>query len=300
MERTLTEPPIDLYDHRLGDGQRGRHPVLGVLHRPVQCVRPPRAGGSDHFHRPGKSSGQADGRSRVAGGAASPETGVELLRATFQAFNPGDLGACVAGLAPTFVINLAELPGPWHGPETWRQGVEMRRQACPGLRADIEGIVWRCGWGRRPVQVPRRALRRVAGCPGRRAGGGLPRPGVLPHAWWSRCRGMGLLRHGHCRRAAGRAHRVTPVCAAGPACPGGRRCSRTGGRCWWVRRAGPPPGGVVAGPGGGPRRGARWLWGRRRGGWSLVSPRLLPSGAPCPGRADARSPPRVSARPAAD
>jgi predicted ester cyclase len=73
--------------------------------------------------------------------ATSPETNVELLRATFQAFNAGDLDACMARLTPNFVINLAELSDPLHGPETWRQGVEMmRRQAFPDLQADIEDI----------------------------------------------------------------------------------------------------------------------------------------------------------------
>jgi predicted ester cyclase len=294
MERTLTEPPIDLYDHRLGDGQRGRHPVLGVLHRPVQCVRPPRAGGSDHFHRPGKSSGQADGRSRVAGGAASPETGVELLRATFQAFNPGDLGACVAGLAPTFVINLAELPGPWHGPETWRQGVEMRRQACPGLRADIEGIVGavdgggvrfrfrgaRCGG---LLGVP--AAGRAAGCLGQEC---CRMPGGRGAGGWVCCgtaTAGGLLggptgsprsaRRGRPARAGAGVH--APVAGAGGCAGRARRPA-----AWWPVPAAVPgaahDGSGGAGAGAGP-------WSRR---------------APCPGRADARSPPRVSARPAAD
>jgi steroid delta-isomerase-like uncharacterized protein len=70
----------------------------------------------------------------------SPETNVELVRATLQAFNVGDLDACMARLTPDFVINLAELPEPRHGPEIWRQGAEMMRQAFPDLHADIEDI----------------------------------------------------------------------------------------------------------------------------------------------------------------
>ncbi|HET9975273.1 MAG TPA: ester cyclase [Streptosporangiaceae bacterium] len=65
----------------------------------------------------------------------------ELVRAGFQAFNAGDVGECLALAAPDLIINLAELPEPQHGRETWRQGFEMMRRAFPDLRADIEDIV---------------------------------------------------------------------------------------------------------------------------------------------------------------
>jgi steroid delta-isomerase-like uncharacterized protein len=65
----------------------------------------------------------------------------ELVRAGFQAFNAGDAGECLALAAPDLIINLAELPEPQHGRETWRQGFEMMRRAFPDLRADIEDIV---------------------------------------------------------------------------------------------------------------------------------------------------------------
>jgi predicted ester cyclase len=42
---------------------------------------------------------------------------------------------------PDLIINLAELPEPQHGRETWRQGFEMMRHAFPGLQAHIEDIV---------------------------------------------------------------------------------------------------------------------------------------------------------------
>lgn len=72
--------------------------------------------------------------------AASPAANVELVRAGFLAFNAGDGDECVARMAPDFIINLAELPGPQHGPQVWRQGFEMMRRAFPDLRADIEDI----------------------------------------------------------------------------------------------------------------------------------------------------------------
>ncbi len=37
---------------------------------------------------------------------------VELVRAGFQAFNAGDIGECLARIAPDLIINLAELPEP--------------------------------------------------------------------------------------------------------------------------------------------------------------------------------------------
>jgi len=71
----------------------------------------------------------------------SPAANAELVRAGFQAFNAGDAGECLTYIAPDLIINLAELPEPQHGRETWRQGFEMMRRAFPDLRAHIEDIV---------------------------------------------------------------------------------------------------------------------------------------------------------------
>src|SRR5262245_12935652 len=71
---------------------------------------------------------------------ASPDANIELVRAGFEEFNAGDLDACVARLAPDFVINLAELPEPMYGRDTWRQGAEMMRRAFPDIEGHIEDI----------------------------------------------------------------------------------------------------------------------------------------------------------------
>lgn len=71
----------------------------------------------------------------------SPGANAELVRAGFQAFNAGDADRCMALAAPDLIINLAELPQPQHGRETWRQGFEMIRRAFPDLQADIEDTV---------------------------------------------------------------------------------------------------------------------------------------------------------------
>ena len=70
-----------------------------------------------------------------------PAANAELVRAGFHAFNAGDADGCLALAAPDLIINLAELPGPQHGHETWRQGFEMMRHAFPDLQAYIEDIV---------------------------------------------------------------------------------------------------------------------------------------------------------------
>jgi steroid delta-isomerase-like uncharacterized protein len=71
----------------------------------------------------------------------SPAANAELVRAGFRAFNVGDADQCLALAAPDLVINLAELPEPRHGRETWRQGFEMMRHAFPDLQAHIEDIL---------------------------------------------------------------------------------------------------------------------------------------------------------------
>ena len=78
--------------------------------------------------------------SEIIPAAASAAANVELVRAGFRALSAGDAAACLARLAPDFVINLAELPGSRHGREVWLQGFELMRHAFPDLRADIEDI----------------------------------------------------------------------------------------------------------------------------------------------------------------
>jgi steroid delta-isomerase-like uncharacterized protein len=70
----------------------------------------------------------------------STDANIDLIRASFEEFNVGDLDACVARLTPDFVINLAELPQPMYGPDTWRQGAEMMKRAFPDIKAQIQDI----------------------------------------------------------------------------------------------------------------------------------------------------------------
>lgn len=70
----------------------------------------------------------------------SADANIELIRAGFHDFNGGDLDACVARAAPDLVMNLAELPEPMHGHESWRRGAELMKRAFPDLRAHIEDI----------------------------------------------------------------------------------------------------------------------------------------------------------------
>jgi steroid delta-isomerase-like uncharacterized protein len=70
----------------------------------------------------------------------SPDANIELIRSGFDDFNAGDLDACVARAAPDLVMNLAELPEPMQGRETWRRGAELMKQAFPDLEAQIEDI----------------------------------------------------------------------------------------------------------------------------------------------------------------
>jgi steroid delta-isomerase-like uncharacterized protein len=73
--------------------------------------------------------------------STSPAMNAELVVAGFQAFNSGDVGQCLARIAPDFIINLAELPEPRHGRDVWRQGFEMMKHAFPDLQAHIQDIV---------------------------------------------------------------------------------------------------------------------------------------------------------------
>jgi len=71
----------------------------------------------------------------------SAAANADLVRAGFEVFNTGDVDQCLARIAPDLIINLAELPEPQHGRETWRQGFELMRQAFPDLQAHVEDIV---------------------------------------------------------------------------------------------------------------------------------------------------------------
>jgi len=73
--------------------------------------------------------------------STTPAMNAELVRAGFRAFNAGDADGCLALAAPDLISNLAELPEPQHGRDTWRQGFEMMRRAFPDLQAHIEDIV---------------------------------------------------------------------------------------------------------------------------------------------------------------
>ena len=76
----------------------------------------------------------------MASQTASPAANIELVHAAARAFNAGDTGECLAGIAPDFIINLAELPEPMRGREAWRQNFEMMKHAFPDLQAHIEDI----------------------------------------------------------------------------------------------------------------------------------------------------------------
>jgi steroid delta-isomerase-like uncharacterized protein len=71
----------------------------------------------------------------------SAEANAALLRAAFTAFNAHDLDACLPLLAPNIVINLAELPTPLHGRDTWLAVTQLMKTAFPDLRAHIDDIV---------------------------------------------------------------------------------------------------------------------------------------------------------------
>ena len=75
-----------------------------------------------------------------------PAANAELVRAGFQAFNAGDAGECLARIAPDLIINLAELPEPQQGRETWRQGFERRR---PWRRWPLVDMLRAAIWFRR-------------------------------------------------------------------------------------------------------------------------------------------------------
>ena len=61
---------------------------------------------------------------------------IALVRSSLDAFNGGDIDACVALLSPGFVMNMAGLPAR-HGPDVWRQGVQIIKRGFPDLHAHI-------------------------------------------------------------------------------------------------------------------------------------------------------------------
>ena len=127
----------------------------------------------------------------------SPAANAELVRAGFQAFNAGDADRCMARLAPDLIINLAELPQPQHGRETWRQGFEMIRRAFPDLQAHIEDIV--AAQDKVAVRLRFRGTHsgEFLGRPRDRPHHRVRQPRVLPHRRRPHRRRMDLLRHRH-------------------------------------------------------------------------------------------------------
>lgn len=73
--------------------------------------------------------------------SSAAESNAELVRTTLDLLNANNLDACVARMAPDFVMHLAEHPEPLPGPEAWRQGAMMLRQAFPDLHIELDDIV---------------------------------------------------------------------------------------------------------------------------------------------------------------
>ena len=69
-----------------------------------------------------------------------PAMNAELVRAGFQAFNSGDADRCLALAAPDLITNLAELPEPQQGRDTWRQGFEMIKHPGHGSRRQVRRL----------------------------------------------------------------------------------------------------------------------------------------------------------------
>jgi steroid delta-isomerase-like uncharacterized protein len=65
---------------------------------------------------------------------------IALLRSSLDAFNQGDLYACVAVLSSDVVMNMAGLPTR-QGPDVWRQGAEVIKRGFPDLHASIDDVV---------------------------------------------------------------------------------------------------------------------------------------------------------------
>jgi steroid delta-isomerase-like uncharacterized protein len=69
------------------------------------------------------------------------DANVELVRSALEAFNADDVDACVALIAPDLIMNLAGLPDPLRGRETWREGFMLIKRAFPDLHAELDDLV---------------------------------------------------------------------------------------------------------------------------------------------------------------
>ena len=65
---------------------------------------------------------------------------VKLVRGTFEALNAGDVDACLARIAPDFLMNLAGSPDQRRGREEWREGLQLMRRAFPDIKAQIDDV----------------------------------------------------------------------------------------------------------------------------------------------------------------
>jgi steroid delta-isomerase-like uncharacterized protein len=65
---------------------------------------------------------------------------VAIVRTAFEKLQDGDLDECAELLTENFIVNLPGLPGPLHGREIWKAGVQAMRDGFPGLRVAIEDI----------------------------------------------------------------------------------------------------------------------------------------------------------------
>jgi steroid delta-isomerase-like uncharacterized protein len=71
---------------------------------------------------------------------ASVEKNVTVVRTAFETLQHGDLDACAEQLTEDFIVNLPGLPGPLHGREIWKFGVQAMRDGFPDLSIVIEDI----------------------------------------------------------------------------------------------------------------------------------------------------------------
>jgi predicted ester cyclase len=65
---------------------------------------------------------------------------VTVVRTAFETLQDGDLDICAEHLTENFIVNLPGLPGPLHGREIWKLGVQAMRDGFPDLRITVEDI----------------------------------------------------------------------------------------------------------------------------------------------------------------
>ncbi|GIE77452.1 hypothetical protein Aph02nite_34020 [Actinoplanes philippinensis] len=70
----------------------------------------------------------------------SADANVTVVRTAFDKLQRGDLDACADHLTEDFIVNLPGLPGPLHGRDIWRFGVQAMRDGFPDLRITVEDI----------------------------------------------------------------------------------------------------------------------------------------------------------------